>query len=33
MRNFPPPMRRILGDLSRVDRVLVGSDLATPKIG
>lgn len=27
VRKLPPPMKRILGDLSNVDRVLVGLDL------
>lgn len=29
VRKLPPPMKRILGDLSNVDRVLVGLDLRT----
>jgi circadian clock protein KaiB len=30
VRNLPPPMRKIIGDLSNTDRVLVGLDLRAP---
>jgi circadian clock protein KaiB len=30
VRNLPQPIRRIIGDLSNVDRVLVGLDLRGP---
>ena len=30
VRNLPVPIRKIIGDLSNVDRVLVGLDLRTP---
>jgi circadian clock protein KaiB len=31
VRNLPTPIRKIIGDLSNTDRVLVGLDLRTPK--
>jgi circadian clock protein KaiB len=31
VRNLPVPIRKIIGDLSNVDRVLVGLDLRTPE--
>ena len=31
VRNLPTPMRRIIGDLSNTEKVLVGLDLRTPK--
>ena len=33
VRNLPVPIRKIIGDLSDVDRVLVGLDLRTPERG
>ena len=33
VRNLPVPIRKIIGDLSNVDRVLVGLDLRTPEDG
>lgn len=33
VRNLPVPIRKIIGDLSNVDRVLVGLDLRTPDRG
>jgi circadian clock protein KaiB len=31
VRKLPPPLRKIIGDLSRTDRVLVGLDLKAVK--
>jgi circadian clock protein KaiB len=31
VRNLPVPMRKIIGDLSNIDRVLVGLDLRGPE--
>jgi circadian clock protein KaiB len=31
MRNLPTPIRKIIGDLSNAERVLVGLDLRTPE--
>jgi circadian clock protein KaiB len=31
MRNLPTPIRKIIGDLSNTERVLVGLDLRTPE--
>lgn len=33
VRNLPVPIRKIIGDLSNVDRVLVGLDLRGPEAG
>jgi len=33
VRNLPVPIRKIIGDLSNVDRVLVGLDLRAPDQG
>ena len=33
VRNLPVPIRKIIGDLSNVDRVLVGLDLRSPDRG
>ena len=33
VRNLPQPIRKIIGDLSNVDRVLVGLDLRRPDQG
>ena len=33
VRNLPPPIRKIIGDLSTVDRVLVGLNLRSGEIG
>jgi circadian clock protein KaiB len=33
VRNLPQPIRKIIGDLSNVDRVLVGLDLRGPGAG
>ena len=30
VRNLPSPIRKIIGDLSNIERVLVGLDLRTP---
>lgn len=30
VKNLPPPLRRIIGDLSDKDRVLMGLDLTSP---
>ena len=30
VRNLPTPIRKIIGDLSNTERVLVGLDLGTP---
>ena len=32
MRNLPTPIRKIIGDLSNTERVLVGLDLRSPDI-
>ena len=31
VRKLPPPIRKIIGDLSRTERVLVGLGLSTPR--
>lgn len=33
VRELPPPLRRVVGDLSNKDRVLVGLDLAVQDMG
>ena len=32
MRNLPTQIRKIIGDLSKTERVLVGLDLRTPDV-
>jgi circadian clock protein KaiB len=33
VRRLPPPVKRIIGDLSNTERVLVGLELRSPPIG
>jgi circadian clock protein KaiB len=33
VRQLPPPIRKIIGDLSNTERVLIGLDLVRPKTG
>ncbi len=32
VRKLPPPIRKIIGDLSNLDRVLVGLDVVPPEV-
>jgi circadian clock protein KaiB len=32
VRRLPPPLKRIIGDLSNTERVLIGLDLREPKV-
>jgi circadian clock protein KaiB len=32
VRRLPPPLKRIIGDLSNAERVLIGLDLRQPEV-